>query len=857
MQFHQMSTEEALKTLNASPQGLSTAEAKKRLAADGANSLTEEKRKGVLRVFLEQFADFMIIILIGAAFLSMLTNNAESAIVILCVITLNAVLGTVQHFKAQKSLDSLQAMSSPTAKVLRDGQTQIITAADIVKGDIVLIEAGDIVPADGRILEAATLLVNESALTGEAIAIEKHIAAIDAADAALGDRFNMLYSGSTVQNGRGIMLVTATGMHTEIGKIADMMNKAQRKKTPLQVSLDKFGRWLSIGVLVLCGLILALSVFVQGKPILDAVMFAVALAVAAIPEALSSIITISLAIGTQKMAKQNAIIKDLKAVEGLGCVSVICSDKTGTLTMNKMTVRELFAAQSEAMPLLQKAMALCNDAVCNEKGSIGDPTETALAEYLGAEKYNQLRAQFPRENELPFDSTRKLMSTLHICEGEKLLFTKGAIDALLPRIKYIVNGESLRDFTEADKEQILNENLRFSEQGMRVLAFACKQADNFQLSFDDENDYIFIGLAAMTDPPRKESYTAVANCRRAGIKPVMITGDHKLTATAIAKEIGIFQEGDLCLSGAELEAMSDEELRAKLPRISVFARVSPEHKIRIVENWQQLEAVTAMTGDGVNDAPALKKADIGIAMGITGTAVSKDAASVILADDNFATIIKAVESGRSIYNNIKNAVKFLLAGNSAAILTVLVTALMNLPLPFYAVHLLFINLLTDSLPAIALSSEPMHENVLNRKPRPLSENILNKEALIYIGIHSVMLFAVTLFAYFQGLVISDGAATTFAFATLCLGRLFEGFDCRGNESLFRLGLLTNKNSIYAFLTGAVLLAAALFLPFMQGIMEVVALDTSQLLMIAGLAAAPFLLTQLLRIFRESVLHKAD
>jgi len=857
MLFHQMSTEEALQTLNASPQGLSTAEAKKRLAADGANSLTEEKRKGVLRVFLEQFADFMIIILIGAAILSLLTDNAESAIVILVVITLNAVLGTVQHFKAQKSLDSLQAMSSPTAKVMRDGQTQIIPAAEIVKGDIVLIEAGDIIPADGRILEAATLLVNESALTGEAIAIEKHIAAIAAADAALGDRFNMLYSGSTVQNGRGIMLVSATGMQTEIGKIADMMNKAQRKKTPLQISLDRFGRWLSIGVLVLCGLILVLSVFIQGKPILDAVMFAVALAVAAIPEALSSIITISLAIGTQKMAKQNAIIKDLKAVEGLGCVSVICSDKTGTLTMNKMTVRELFAPQSEAMPLLQKAMALCNDAVCNEKGSIGDPTETALAEYLGADSYNQLRSQFPRENELPFDSTRKLMSTLHICEGEKLLFTKGAIDALLPRIKYIVNGENLRNFTEADKEQLLNENLRFSEQGMRVLAFACKQADNFQLSLEDENDYIFIGLAAMTDPPRKESYTAVANCRRAGIKPVMITGDHKLTATAIAREIGIFREGDICLSGAELEEMSDEELRTKLPQISVFARVSPEHKIRIVSNWQQLEAVTAMTGDGVNDAPALKKADIGIAMGITGTAVSKDAASVILADDNFATIIKAVESGRSIYNNIKNAIKFLLAGNSAAILTVLVTALLNLPLPFYAVHLLFINLLTDSLPAIALSSEPMHENVLNRKPRPLSENILNKEALIYIGIHSVMLFAVTLIAYFQGLAISDAAAATFAFATLCLGRLFEGFDCRGNESLFRLGLFSNKNSIYAFLTGVVLLAAALFLPFMQGIMEVVALDASQLLMIAGLAAAPFLLTQLLRVFRESVLHKAD
>lgn len=849
MNFYQMSAAEALQRLNAQPAGLKESEAVERLSEHGRNQLNAQKNKSIVQVFFEQFADFLVLILIAAAVISILTDNSESAIVILCVITLNAVLGTIQHFKAQKSLDALQAMSAPEAKVMRGGIVRMIPAAEIVPGDIVCIEAGDIVPADGRLIDCATLLANESALTGEAHSVLKNHLGIPEANAALGDRYNMLYSGSTVQSGRGIMLVCATGMNTEMGKIAALMNAAQRQKTPLQVSLDRFGKRLAAVILIICVLIMALSIFVQGNNLLDAMMFAVALAVAAIPEALSSIITIALAIGTQKMARQNAIIKDLKAVEGLGCVSVICSDKTGTLTMNRMTVREVFTLQDKDLPLLELAMALCNDSSFSEEITLGDPTETALAEYLGREKYNSLRHSFPREQELPFDSNRKLMSTRHSIKGEELLYTKGAIDMLLPKIEFVRTELGLREINAEDIAAINAANLRFSEKGMRVLAFASAPCKHDRLSLEDESGYTLIGLAAMTDPPRAESIAAVAAAKDAGIKPVMITGDHKITAQAIAAEIGIYNEGDICLAGNELDAMSNEELRELLPHISVYARVSPEHKIRIVEAWQARGAIAAMTGDGVNDAPALKKADIGIAMGITGTAVSKDAASVILADDNFATIIKAVESGRSIYDNIKNAVKFLLVGNTAAIITVLITAVFNLPLPFLAVHLLFINLLTDSLPALALSAEPMKNNVLQRKPRPLNESLLNKSAVGYIALHSCMMASAVLTAYFIGLKTDAATAVAMSFATLCLARLLEGFSCRGSESLPRLGLLSNGFSLLAFAAGVLLLAAALFIPFMQRLMVIPALNAASLLTIALCAIAPFLLTQLYRLIR--------
>ncbi len=652
-------------------------------------------------------------------------------------------------------------------------------------------------------------------------------------------------------------VVTGVGMNTEIGKIASLMQTAKKKKTPLQVSLDSFSKVLSFVIIGICIVVFLLTKFVNKEPTSEALMFAIALAVAAIPEALSSIITISLAIGTQKMSKQKAIIKDLKAVEGLGCVSIICSDKTGTLTQNRMTVRDLTYPCENAKKELMLAMALCNDAALSEEGWLGDPTETALSLYLGDDEYHRVREENPRVDEIPFDSDRKLMTTVHIFGNVRTAYTKGAMDVLMPRMKYVLDGSEIRPINEKDMETINAANLKYSEQGMRVLAFAKKILNSDRpITLDDECDYIYIGLTAMTDPPREESKAAVAECISAGIKPVMITGDHKLTAVAIAREIGIFHDGDLAMDGTELDAISDEELSAKLEKISVYARVSPVHKIRIVDLWQKKDKVVSMTGDGVNDAPALKKADIGVAMGITGTEVSKDAASMILADDNFATIVKAVANGRSIYSNIKNAIKFLLAGNAAAIIVVLLTTLFHLPLPFTPVHLLFINLLTDSLPALALSMEPMKSSVMKDKPRPSKESILNKEASIYIALHSIMIAAVTMTAFMIGRSVSaDSAAmaSTMAFATLCLARLFEGFDSRGNDSLAKLGLTTNAFSILAFVVGAGFLSCALFITPLHGFMNISnSLTLVNSLEILGLAAIPFIVTQAVRMVKESV-----
>lgn len=856
-----LSQEELLQELNSSMNGLTAEEAKKRLEQYGYNKLQEGKRKGVLQVFAEQFADLLVIILIIAAIISALTGGLEGTIVILAVLILNAILGTVQHFKAQKSLDSLKAMAAPNARVIRDGQKMEVPAAELVPGDILLLEAGDVTAADGRVLQNFSLQVSESALTGESENVNKIDTPIDQDELPLGDRLNMVYSSSLVSYGRAVVLITGTGMQTEIGKIADLMESAQEKATPLQRSLDDFSKKLSIIIMVICAIVFGLGVW-RNMGLAESLMFAVALAVAAIPEALSSIVTIGLAIGTQKMAKENAIIKNLRAVEGLGCVSVICSDKTGTLTQNRMTVKKAYAngkvwepeeakGNDKAVNGLVAESVLCNDGAINGETAVGDPTETALLSFcrtIGGDE-NKVREEFPRLQEIPFDSDRKLMSTLHFRNNRYEMLIKGAPDVLLARCTSVEQNGEVLPLTDEIRNAIVDQNRDFSSQGLRVLAFAKKVlSENRPLTLEDENDLIFTGLIAMMDPPRVESAPAVADCRRAGIRPVMITGDHKITASAIAKEIGILQDGDRAVEGSELEKMTDEELRNEVEHISVYARVSPEHKIRIVRAWQDRGHVAAMTGDGVNDAPALKQADIGIAMGITGTEVSKDAASMILTDDNFATIVKAVANGRNVYTNIKNSIQFLLSGNLAGILVVMITSLFGLPLPFTAVQLLFINLLTDSLPALAVNMEKPTGDLLNQKPRSPKEGILTKDFLQTLGIQGALIAVATMAAFYLGMQINNGMACTMAFATLCLARLFHGFNCRGSRSIFRLP--SNPYSVGAFFVGTLLLMLVLFVPALHGLFDIDnALTLTNIGQIVGLAFAPTLLIQLSRIVR--------
>ena len=890
MKEYLSSIEEVLKAQNATPEGLTSAEAAKRLEQFGHNKLKEGKKDSLLKRFLDELADPMIIILIVAAVISGITAYYEGesftdVIIIMAVVIINAVLGVVQESKAEAAIAALQEIAAATSKVVRDGKIVTLKSEEIVPGDIVVLEAGDSVPADGRIIESASMKIEEAALTGESVPVNKIINVLNLGgekDVPLGDRKNMMYMGSTVVYGRGKAVITGTGMNTEMGKIADALSNAQSEETPLQMKLNQLSKILTVLVIGICAVIFAVGLFraqlspegITGDTLLDTFMVAVSLAVAAIPEGLAAVVTIVLSIGVTNMSRRNAIIRKLTAVETLGCTQIICSDKTGTLTQNRMDVervyinhREMAAEELKAaagrrdVQLFLWAAALNNNASLFGRGGDGDPMEAALLRMDEAAGVipEQVRLLCPRKGEQPFDSARKMMVTVNQVEGENAVFVKGAVDVLLKGCRYMANpagdavrGQAVREeggglwvpsrpMTSSDARRISEQNERWSAQGLRVLALACRPASTGREEAWLPGNLVFLGLAAMMDPPRPESRAAVAKARQAGIRPVMITGDHKVTAMAIGERVGIFREGDLAVTGAQLDQMGEEELEHSLERISVYARVSPEHKIRIVDAWQRRGNIVAMTGDGVNDAPALRKADIGVAMGIGGTEVSKDAASMILMDDNFATIIKAVANGRNVYRNIKNAIQFLLSGNMAGIFCVLYTSFRGLPLPFAPVHLLFINLLTDSLPAIAIGMERGEEGLLQEGPRDPKEGILTKAFVRILLVQGGMIGAATMWAYGLGLAEGGpGTASTMAFSALTLARLFHGFNCRSRQSLVRLGLGSNPYSLMAFGLGALLLGAVLFVPGLQAMFDVEALSPVQTAAVVCAAFMPTL-----------------
>ena len=849
--YYQKRISEVMKACETSENGLSHEEIIKRHQQFGYNILDEKKKENPFMIFLKQFQDLLVIILIIAAIISGMSGQIESTIVIVSVIIVNAILGTIQTLKAEKSLDSLKKLSVPKAKVIREGTLQEVDSTELTIGDLVQIEAGDVISGDGRIIECSSLQINESALTGEVESVDKTTDVITG-QVVVGDQKNMVFSSSLVTNGTGRYIVTHIGMQTEIGKIASMLNNAKERKTPLQKSLDDFSGKLSIGIFFISLIVLCLNLFLAKQSLIDSLMIAVALAVAAIPEALSSIVTIVLSMSTQKMVKENAIIKNLNSVESLGCVSVICSDKTGTLTQNKMTPQTIYFYnhlmkiseldnRHHDHSVLLKSCLLCNNAVINGEQRIGDPTELALIDLVHEYTKNDIEFKHTavRTSELPFDSDRKLMSISSLNH----IYTKGAPDVIIKRCSTILINGIKEPITKRHLDAIEKENQRCANNGLRVLGFAYKDYRGNQVTLEDEHDLTFIGLVSLMDPPRIESQDAVAKCKIAGIKPIMITGDHVVTARAIATQIGIYEDGDLSIEGYELDKMSEEELDEKLPHISVYARVAPEHKIRIVKAWQKRGDIVAMTGDGVNDAPALKQSDIGVAMGITGTEVSKDAASMILTDDNFSTIVKAVITGRNVYRNIKNSINYLLSGNFAGILCVFIASLLLLPTPFFPVHLLFMNLITDSLPAIAIGMETGKNGVLKEKPRSSSDSILNKQTVLQITFEGIIIAICTMCAYLFGLKQDPLVASTMAFATICLARLLHGFNCRSNLPLTKIGFYTNRSSIYAFLIGFSLLHVILFVPFMHSLFMIQTISITQLFIIYALALIPTIIIQ--------------
>lgn len=875
MEHYKLSVEKTLEDVDSSASGLTDAEAASRLEKDGYNELKSKGKVPIWKLFLENFKDPMVIVLLIAAGVQVVLGHLIESLIIFLVIVLNAVISVVQTKKAEGSLDALRQMSAPMAKVLRNGENKTIPARELVAGDIVLLDAGDYVPADGRIIESGSLKINEGMLTGESEPAQKQTETIEK-DAPIGDRLNMVFSGSLVVYGRGIFVVTGTALKTEIGKIAELIESAEAKETPLQRKLEAFSKKLGFFILGLSILIFAIEVGRVwllngteniGTSVVNALMFAVAVAVAAIPEALSSIVTIVLSLGTNKMAKQHAIIRRLPAVEALGSASIICTDKTGTLTQNRMTVVDYYISHgtkdefpedpaewsTEEQRLLHIAV-LCNDSNINQEGKeIGDPTEVALIAFSNRvnKDYREIRDQFPREAELPFDSDRKLMSTVHTFEGQTALLTKGGPDVLFSRCTQVLIHGEVRPLTDEIRQQFEAENEAFSKRAFRVLAYAYKPiTDNRALSHEDEHELILVGLTAMIDPPREAVYGSIAEAKKAGIRTIMITGDHKTTAQAIGVDIGLAEANDLAVTGAELDQMSDAELDEKLDKISVYARVSPENKIRIVRAWQRKGKITSMTGDGVNDAPALKQADIGVAMG-SGTDVAKDASAMILTDDNFVSIVSAIQVGRMVFDNIKKAVAYLFAGNLGAITAILVALVIGWVNPFTALQLLFINLVNDSLPAIALGTEKAEPDVMRRKPRDISEGIFAGGTLQTVIIRGLLIGAAVIISQYIGLQISPEMSVAMAFTTLILARTLQTFTARSNtQTILQVGFLTNK-----FVLGSVFVCFGLYgitlLPGVRGIFAIPdAFGWNEFFIAGGLALAAVILMDVIKWLRN-------
>lgn len=862
-------------------QGLNDTKVEERLEKFGYNEIQEKKRKTLAEMFFEQFKDFMVIILLIAAVISFISHERADAIIILAIVVLNAILGVVQESRAEKSLEALKKLSAPNAKVRRNARVAVVPAKELVPGDIIYLEAGDFVPADARLIEAANLKVEESALTGESVPVEKNAEKINEKNIPLGDRKNMVASGSVVTYGRGSAIVVATGMDTEVGKIAGMILAGEEAATPLQQKLARLGKVLGIIALAICAVIFGLGV-VQGRDIFDMFLTAVSLAVAAIPEGLPAIVTIVLAVGVQRMVKKHAIIRKLPAVETLGSASVICSDKTGTLTQNKMTVVELAAAyktwdlnseinaeDKAVVSIILEMAALCNDSklerVDDEWDAVGDPTETALviaAAKQGKNKH-QLEEAMPRVKEVPFDSDRKLMTTIHKIEEGYRVITKGAPDVLLDRCTSVWISEDIVNKDEQQIRSIEKANSSMADKALRVLGVAFKDIKTLpgEINTDTvENNLTFVGLIGMIDPPREEATEAVHLCKKAGIKPVMITGDHKATAVAIAKKLGILQNDSEAITGAELDELDQEFLNQHVDRYSVYARVSPEHKVKIVKAWQSKGQIVAMTGDGVNDAPALKSANIGCAMGITGTDVAKGAAHMVLTDDNFATIVEAVREGRGIFENIQKSIQFLLSCNIGEIITLFIAMLLNWDSPLLPIHILWVNLVTDSLPALALGIEPVEKDIMNRPPRDPDKGIFANGLATIIGLQGIMIGGLTLAAFAIGQrVLSAGAGAeeslvigrTMAFATLAISQLVHAFNVRSHNSLFKVGLFTNRFMVGAFVLSFLLQLSVITVPVLSSIFKVTMLNGSQWLVVIGLSVAPLIFVEAGKAIRKN------